>query len=404
MRVLVAPDSFGGSLTAAEAAAAIATGWARGAPADDVDEVPLSDGGPGFVDALAGVLGGRLVDVAARDPWLRPVRAQILLDGSTAYVESAQACGLHLVEAEKRHPASETTSGLADLLSAAIDAGATKVVVGLGGSATNDGGAGLLNERGVQLRDARGGELSPFPSSLALLDHVELGPSWRPCCRARRRHRRRQPTSRPRRRDRRLRAPEGRPTGGRRSPRRRPRPAGGRGRPPGPRCGRAGAVSGRRRSRRPRLRPLGARRTPAERDRARACSDPPRRADIAGGSRHHRRGLLRQPVPAGQGGGRCGPHGGESRHRLHRAGRARSQRLRQASMSSRLRPPTRSPRKQAHRQPRSPSRDRTSPPSPSASPDPICGDPSAFPPSRAKIAPSYRRRGRRAAADLGREE
>ncbi len=180
VRVLVAPDSFGGSLTAAEAAAAIATGWLRGAPGDDVEQIALSDGGPGFVDTLDHMLAGRMIEATARDPWLRPVRVEILLAGTTAYVESAQACGLHLVEPTRRRPELESTAGVADLLGAAVAAGAAKVVIGLGGSATNDGGAGLLDAAGVGLRGAAGEVLPPVPRHLDRLDHVELRPGWRP--------------------------------------------------------------------------------------------------------------------------------------------------------------------------------------------------------------------------------
>ena len=104
MSVLVAPDGFGGSLTAVEAAAAIAAGWRRGAPRDEVEEAPLSDGGPGFIDALGPLLRARRLEATVRDPFLRPVLAHLLLEGTTAYVESADACGLHLVDAAMRRP------------------------------------------------------------------------------------------------------------------------------------------------------------------------------------------------------------------------------------------------------------------------------------------------------------
>ena len=148
MRVLVAPDCFTGTLTAAQAAEAIAAGWRRQAPADVLDLCPLSDGGPGFVDVLAASLGGRPVAVAATGPLGGPAAATVLLadrsEGATGYVESAQACGLDLVPRGRRDPGRTTTAGLADLLAAARDAGARRVVVGLGGSGTNDGGAGLF--------------------------------------------------------------------------------------------------------------------------------------------------------------------------------------------------------------------------------------------------------------------
>ena len=143
MRVLIAPDSFGGTLSAVEAAAAIADGWLSVAPHDDVDRLPMSDGGPGFVDVLAASLDGRVVEVEVADPIGRPVAARFLLAGETAYVESAQACGLHLLAPSERDPSRTTTYGAGQLVRAAIDTeGVRRIVVGLGGSATNDGGRG----------------------------------------------------------------------------------------------------------------------------------------------------------------------------------------------------------------------------------------------------------------------
>ncbi|GAB3266208.1 glycerate kinase family protein [Nocardioides dilutus] len=147
MRVLVAPDKFAGTLTAVEAARAIATGWARQAPGDELDLAPMSDGGPGFVDVLHAALGGELLAQTVRGPLGEPVPATVLLVGDTAYVESAQACGLHLTGGEGAESA--TTYGVGELLSAAMVTGATTVVVGLGGSGTNDGGAGLLAALGA---------------------------------------------------------------------------------------------------------------------------------------------------------------------------------------------------------------------------------------------------------------
>ena len=153
MRVLIAPDKFAGTLTAPEAAAAIAAGWARRAPGDRLDLAPMSDGGPGFVDVLHASLGpaegATLAAVTVRGPYGEPVPATVLVAGATAYVESAQACGRHLTEAAGGDPESASTYGVGELLLAARDAGATTVVVGLGGSGTTDGGAGLLAALGA---------------------------------------------------------------------------------------------------------------------------------------------------------------------------------------------------------------------------------------------------------------
>ncbi len=147
MRVLVAPDKFAGTLTAVEAAQAIADGWRRQAPDDELDLAPMADGGPGFVDVLNAALGGSLLAVTVRGPLGAAVPTTLLVVGDTAYVESAQACGLHLTAGERAEEA--TTVGVGDLVLAAVAAGAERVVVGLGGSGTNDGGAGLLSALGA---------------------------------------------------------------------------------------------------------------------------------------------------------------------------------------------------------------------------------------------------------------
>ena len=149
MRVVIAPDGFTGTLSAPEAARAMAEGWAAARPHDEVELLPLSDGGPGFVEVLHGALGGRLVPVAAHGPLGAPLEVPVLLVGTTAYVESALACGSALVPLAERDPMAASTAGVGELLAAARAAGATRVVVGLGGSGTTDGGAGLLAALGA---------------------------------------------------------------------------------------------------------------------------------------------------------------------------------------------------------------------------------------------------------------
>ena len=171
MRILVAPDKFAGTLTAVEAAEAIATGWRRRAPHDELDLAPMADGGPGFVDVLHAALGGSLLAVTVRGPFGEPVPATVLLVDDTAYVESAQACGLHLTGGER--PEESSTYGVGELLVAAIDAGATRVVVGLGGSGTSDGGAGLLAALGASADRP----LDAGPAGLAGITEVDLAPA-----------------------------------------------------------------------------------------------------------------------------------------------------------------------------------------------------------------------------------
>jgi glycerate kinase len=147
--VLVCPDKFAGTLSAAEAAAAIAEGWLSARPSDTVTIRPVADGGPGFLSVLHTSLGGSLVDVPTTDPLGRPVTASILLHEDTGYLESAQACGLHLLSPSERSPLTATTFGLGALVTAAVEARVRTIVVGLGGSATNDGGAGFLAALGA---------------------------------------------------------------------------------------------------------------------------------------------------------------------------------------------------------------------------------------------------------------
>jgi glycerate 2-kinase len=147
VQVLIAPDKFAGTLTAVEAARAIAEGWARQAPDDHLDLAPMADGGPGFVDVLHEALGGELSAVTVAGPHHERVPGAVLLRGEQAWVESAQACGLALTGGERAESA--TTRGVGELVMQAIEAGATDVVVGLGGSGTNDGGAGLLGALGA---------------------------------------------------------------------------------------------------------------------------------------------------------------------------------------------------------------------------------------------------------------
>ncbi|KRE94633.1 hypothetical protein ASG76_09460 [Nocardioides sp. Soil774] len=167
MRVLIAPDKFAGTLTAVQAARAIAEGWARQAPGDELDLAPMADGGPGFVDVLHAALGGELAAVTVSGPHGDAVPAAVLVVGGTAYVESAQAAGLHLADGDVE---SATSRGVGELVLAAVDSGARTVVVGLGGSGTNDGGAGVLAALGATADVA----LDAGPAALAAVTEVDL--------------------------------------------------------------------------------------------------------------------------------------------------------------------------------------------------------------------------------------
>ncbi len=174
----MAPDKFAGTLSAPEAAAAISAGWRRHAPDDVLDLAPMADGGPGFVDVLAAVERERpaeLVSVTVRGPLGEDVPATLLVEGDTAYVESAQACGLHLVAPGLRDPERASSYGVGQLLAAAVDAGVRRIVVGLGGSGTNDGGAGLLAALGATSDPPD--LLTSGPLALAPLERVDLAPA-----------------------------------------------------------------------------------------------------------------------------------------------------------------------------------------------------------------------------------
>lgn len=151
--MLIAPDSFTGTLTAVQATRAIAEGWHRSAPGDHLDHLPLSDGGPGLIDVIHPALGGEELLVQVSDPLGREVPAVVLVTEyrgiRTAWVESAAAAGLHLLAADERDPRVTSTYGVGQLLDAAIESGARRVVVGLGGSGTNDAGAGMLAALGA---------------------------------------------------------------------------------------------------------------------------------------------------------------------------------------------------------------------------------------------------------------
>lgn len=150
MRVVIAPDKFAGTLTAPQAADAIGTGWRRRAPLDDVVAAPMSDGGPGFVDVLHSAVGGDLAATNVTGPLGEQVPATLLLHDGTAYVESAHACGLQLVAPKSTDVESASTVGVGELVAAALEWRARRIVVGLGGSATNDAGAGLLAALGAE--------------------------------------------------------------------------------------------------------------------------------------------------------------------------------------------------------------------------------------------------------------
>jgi len=158
MKVVIAPDSFKGSLTAIEAAEAIARGVRRAVPHADTVLVPVADGGEGTADSLVAATGGSKFGVTVTGPLGDPVAAEygVLGDGQTCVVEMASASGLVLVSPDRRNPLYTTTFGTGELIRHALDAGYRRFILAIGGSATNDGGIGMLQALGMHLADSDG--------------------------------------------------------------------------------------------------------------------------------------------------------------------------------------------------------------------------------------------------------
>lgn len=177
MRVIAAPDKFQGTLSAKEAAAALAAGWRRGAPGSEVEEVPVADGGTGTLETLLDALGGRREGIRVTGPLGEPVEADFGVvespAGPTAVVEMARASGLALVGEADRDPMRATTRGTGELIAAACRRRPRRVIVCIGGSATNDGGAGMAQALGVRLEDEEGRELPPGGAALRRLARID---------------------------------------------------------------------------------------------------------------------------------------------------------------------------------------------------------------------------------------
>ena len=175
MKVAIAIDSFKGSLSSIEAGTAAAAGVKRVFP-DAVCEIrPLADGGEGTVDALVAGLGGELQSVTVTGPAGKPTVAKYgLLPGGTAVLEMAQAAGITLVGGAEKNPLCTTTYGVGEMILNAVGKGAKKFVIGIGGSATNDGGAGMLQALGFGLLDASGADIPRGGAGLAKLARIEI--------------------------------------------------------------------------------------------------------------------------------------------------------------------------------------------------------------------------------------
>jgi glycerate kinase len=172
-RVVVAPDKFKGSLTAAEVAAGVAAGLARGGFAGETEALPVADGGDGTVAAAVSA-GFRRVELGVRGPVGKNVTASYALRDDTAVIEAAQACGLTLLPPGSLAPLTATSRGVGELILTASRMGAKRIVLGVGGVATTDGGAGLLQALGARLADDKGRELPSGGAALARLAALDL--------------------------------------------------------------------------------------------------------------------------------------------------------------------------------------------------------------------------------------
>jgi len=174
LRVLVAPDSFRGTFSSVIVAAALGEGWSAVRPADEVTLTPMADGGEGTLDAVEASGGWDRHPLAAKDPLMRTLATSFLRDEGRAVVEMASASGLSRVPADERDAMAATSFGTGQVIAAAVGLGCRDIVIGLGGSATTDGGAGLLEALGARFRDPGGADLGPGGGALGGLASADF--------------------------------------------------------------------------------------------------------------------------------------------------------------------------------------------------------------------------------------
>lgn len=176
MKIVIAPDSFKESLSALEAANAIERGFKAIFPDAQYKKMPMADGGEGTVQSLVDATQGSIIQRTVTGPLEEPVNAffGLMGDGKTAVIEMAAASGLHLVPSEKRNPLLTSTRGTGELIAAAMDTGVQHIIIGIGGSATNDAGAGMIQALGGKLLDKNGRETGPGGGSLAELSAIDM--------------------------------------------------------------------------------------------------------------------------------------------------------------------------------------------------------------------------------------
>lgn len=175
MKIVIVPDAFKESLSSVAVAEAVAKGWRRVFPDARCVTLPVADGGEGTVEALVFACGGKYLEAPVHDPLGKPLRARYGCDaeGQCAFIEMAAASGLMLLSPDKRNPLVTSSYGTGELIAHALDQGFRHLVIGIGGSATNDGGAGMLQALGIRLLDARGRDIAPGGAALAHLAHID---------------------------------------------------------------------------------------------------------------------------------------------------------------------------------------------------------------------------------------
>lgn len=176
MKIVIAPDSFKESMSALEACEAIERGWKKVIPSAQFIKVPIGDGGEGTVESVISATGGELVYLTVTGPLGEPVEGYYGLTGNkeTAVIEMAAASGLHLSPAAQRNPLTATSKGTGELIAHALSQGVKRILLGLGGSATNDGGAGMAQALGARFLNKQGQELEPGGEPLRELHRIDL--------------------------------------------------------------------------------------------------------------------------------------------------------------------------------------------------------------------------------------
>lgn len=176
MKIVIAPDSYKGSLTAMEVADSIEKGILKVVNDPIIEKIPMADGGEGTVQSLVDSTGGKIIYKSVKGPVLKDVNAfyGILGDGKTAIIEMAAASGLPLISKEERDPMKTTSYGTGQLIKDAMDKGCTNIIIGLGGSATNDGGIGMAKALGVKFLDINGEDIGHSGGSLCKLHSIDM--------------------------------------------------------------------------------------------------------------------------------------------------------------------------------------------------------------------------------------